>query len=101
VPPITLPTTMTPDQEQGWLTLLNLAQTFPAGWCLVGGQMVWLLAAEHGATPVRATNDVDVVADIRADPTGIQAICTWLEGNNFSLDGISPEGVGHRYVKSR
>jgi len=23
----------------------------PAGWCLVGGQMVWLLAAEQGATP--------------------------------------------------
>lgn len=98
--PIALPDTMPPAQEQGWLTLLDLATTFPSGWCLVGGQMVWLLAAEHGVTPPRATDDVDVVVDIRSEPTGIQALCGWLEHEEFELEGISPEGIGHRYFKA-
>jgi hypothetical protein len=79
---------MQPAQEQGWLTLLDLATTYPTGWCLVGGQMVWLLAAEHGVTPLRATDDVDVVVDIRSEPTGIQALCGWLvfrERNIFTV----------------
>jgi hypothetical protein len=97
--PITLPDAMQPAQEQGWLTLLDLATNFSPGWCLVGGQMVWLLAAEHGATPLRATDDVDVVVDIRSEPTGIQALCGWLEENEFGLEGINPEGIGNRFVK--
>lgn len=62
--------------------------------------MVWLLAAEHGITPLRATDDVDVVVDIRYEPTGIRVLCGWLEDKEFYLDGISPEGIGHRYVKA-
>ena len=91
---------MRPAQEQGWLTLLDLAKTFPGGWCLVGGQMVWLLAAEQGAIPLRATDDVDVVVDLRSEPTGVQALCNWLEDKNFGLEGISPEGIGNRYFKA-
>lgn len=72
--PIALPDIMRPAQEQGWLTLFKLAMTFPTGWCLGGGQMVWLLAAEHRVAPLRATDDVDVVVDIRSEPTGIQAL---------------------------
>jgi len=98
--PIALPDIMRPAQEQGWLTLIKLAMTFPTGWCLVGGQMVWLLAAEHGVAPLRATDDVDVVVDIRSEPTGIQALCGWLEDEEFNLEGISPEGIGHRYFKA-
>jgi hypothetical protein len=103
--PIALPDTMQPAQEQGWLTLLDLAPgalatTFPSGWCLVGGQMVWLLAAEHGVTPLPATDDVDLVVDIRSVPTGIQALCGWLEDREFHLEGISPEGIGHRYGRA-
>ena len=61
--------------------------------------MVWLLAAEHHADPPRATDDVDVVVDVRAEPTGIRKLCLWLEERDFDLEGISPEGIGHRYVK--
>src|SRR5260370_38493412 len=92
---VALPETMSPAQKQGWLVLLNLAKVFPASWCLVGGQMVWLLATEHGADPPRATDDIDLVVDIRAEPTGIRDICRWLEDQGFDLDGISPEGIGH------
>jgi hypothetical protein len=98
--PITLPDTMQPAQEQGWITLLDLATTFPTRWCLVGGQMVWLLAAEQGVTPPRATDDVDIVVDIRSEPTGVRVLCSWLEDKGFMLQGISPEGIGNRYFKA-
>jgi hypothetical protein len=68
---VALPDIMSPAQHQGWRTRLNLAKVFPDGWCLVGGQMVWLLAAEHGVNPPRATDDVDLVVDIRSDPAGM------------------------------
>lgn len=93
-------TAMTPAQEQGWNVLLDLSLRFPSGWCLVGGQMVWLLAAEHGAKPLRATDDVDLVVDIRSEPGGIRRLCQWLEGQGFGLEGINPEGIGHRYVRT-
>jgi len=98
--PVTLAETMSPAQHQGWRVLLDLAKVFPAGWCLVGGQMVWLLAAEHGVDPPRATDDVDLVVDIRAEPAGIRNLCHWLEDNGFELAGISPDGIGHRYVRA-
>ena len=59
---------------------------------------MWMLAAEHGTDPPRATDDVDLVVDIRTEPTGIHDLCLWLEANGFDLEGISPEGIGHRYV---
>ena len=99
VAPVALPKSMSPSQKQGWLILLDLAKAFPTGWCLVGGQMVWLLAAEHGADPPRATDDVDLVVDIRAEPAGIRDLCRWLGDKGFNLEGISPEGIGHRYVR--
>lgn len=98
---IVLPSTMPPAQRQGWAVLLDIAEAFPTGWCLVGGQLVWLLAAEYDTDPPRATDDVDVVVDVRAEPSGIEELCKWLESQHgFDLEGISPEGIGHRYVKA-
>jgi hypothetical protein len=37
--------------------------------------MAWLLAAEHGADPPWATDDIDLVVDICAEPTGIRDLC--------------------------
>jgi len=90
---------MTPAQQQGWDVLLDLAVDLPASWCLLGGQMVWLHALEHGAEPPRATEDVDVVVDVRTNPTAIRRLCTWLEVRDFSLEGISAQGIGHRYAR--
>jgi hypothetical protein len=91
---------MTPAQEASWKVLLELCAEFPGGWCLIGGQMVWLLSLEHGVEPVRVTEDVDVAVDIRADQRGITRLCSWLEGHAFSLEGINTDGIGHRYVSS-
>jgi len=92
-------TGLSPAQDEGWQTLLDLAEAFPAGWCLVGGQLVWLLAAEHGAVPPRATDDVDVVVDVRAEPAGVRTVCSWLESRGLELEGINAHGIGHRYVR--
>jgi len=91
---------MTPTQREGWEVLLDIAVDFPTGWCLVGGQMVWLHALEHGINPPRATEDVDVVVDVRADRAGIRRVCAWLTARNFALEGINAEGIGHRYLRA-
>jgi hypothetical protein len=91
---------MTRPQEEGWRVLLDLYEAFPGGWCIIGGQMVWLLAHEHGVEPLRATEDIDVVVDIRADQRLIMRLCAWLEAHDFGLNGISADGIGHRYVSA-
>lgn len=91
---------MTPAQREGWETLLDLADEHPVGrWCVLGGQMVWLLACEHGVQPPRATEDIDVVVDIRADQSGLRRLCRWLQRRGFELEGVSSDGIGHRYVR--
>jgi hypothetical protein len=91
---------MTPAQEESWKVLLEFYVELPAGWCLIGGQMVWLLALERGVEPIRVTEDVDVVVDIRVDQGAITRLCAWLESRGFELEGINTDGVGHRYVSS-
>lgn len=99
MPPVVL-SSMTPTQEEGWRALLDLHQDFRSGWCLIGGQMVWLLAIEHSVVPIRLTDDVDVAVDIRADQGAIRRLCTWLESHQFELEGMNKEGIGHRYVST-
>jgi hypothetical protein len=60
--------------------------------------MVWLHAMEQGVQPPRATEDIDIVADVRAQSDAIPRMCSWLENRGFVLDGVSPDNIGHRYV---
>jgi hypothetical protein len=91
---------MTPAQAEGWRVLFALHEQTPSGWCLIGGQMTWLLAHEHGTEPPRATEDVDVAVDIRADQSAITRMCTWLVSRGFELDGISSDEIGTRYCST-
>jgi len=91
---------MTPPQAEGWPALLDLYEAFPADGCIIGGQMVWLLAREHSVEPIRATEDIDVVIDIRADQGLMKRICAWLEERAFDLEGICADTIGHRYVST-
>jgi hypothetical protein len=99
VAPVTLGS-MTPAQEESWGILLDFYPVFPTGWCLVGGQMVWLLANEYHVDPVRVTEDVDVVVDIRADQQAIKRLCSWPEDQHFKLEGRNAAGIGHRYIST-
>jgi hypothetical protein len=51
---------MSPAQEQGWLVLLDLFPNRRTDWTLIGGQMMYILAAENGVTMPRTTTDMDV-----------------------------------------
>lgn len=91
-------TDMPPAQEQAWLLLLRLADT-KHPWVLIGGQLLHLLAIEHGAPLPRATLDADILVDVRATPGSIGAVCAWLEDNGLTLEGYSADGIGHRFSK--
>lgn len=92
---------MTDAQEQGWHGLLDIAQVVTAGWTLVGGQMVHLHCAERGASPIRPTNDVDTVLDIRTHPTMLETFTSVLHGLGFRTAGASPEGHQHRWLRDQ
>jgi hypothetical protein len=88
-----------PAAEEGWWTLFELAEVRTDSWILIGGQMVALLAAEHSISEkVRPTVDVDVVVDVRIQPTGTEWLAGWLLDRGFALAGTDPDGIGHRFV---
>jgi hypothetical protein len=63
----------------------------PLPWVLVGGQMVAILEAQHGARIGFATGDVDAVLDVRA------VVGITLEAAQRLLDaGFEPEAEGAR-----
>lgn len=90
---------LTPAAEEGWHLLFDLTEEGAWSWLLVGGQMVYLLAAEHGVQLPRPTDDVDVVIDVRAQPDGTEQFAAWLVERGFSLDGVSADNIAHRFTK--
>jgi hypothetical protein len=40
-----------------------------------------------------------VVADLRAEQGAIAAVVSALEAAHFEVDGMSPDGLAHRYVR--
>jgi hypothetical protein len=88
---------LTPAAAQGWGTLFDLGQIDPNSWLLIGGQMVHLLATESGTVLPRPTDAVDVVVDVRALPGGTEWLAEWLGQRGFDLEGMSTDGIGHRF----
>jgi hypothetical protein len=52
-------------------------------WVLIGGQMVAVIEAEHGASVGRATGDVDTLVDVRALSTAVQSAAQRLLAAGF------------------
>lgn len=97
-PTVRLPP-LAPPVDELWHVLLDLGESLTVPWTLVGGQMVILHALERGVAPVRPTQDGDVVADVRADRRALRQVVEALSTAGFDLAGITPDGVGHRYVR--
>jgi hypothetical protein len=98
---VTLPA-MRAGQRAGWEALLDVHEANPTGWTLVGGQMVHLWCAERGASPVRPTDDLDAVLDVRGEPgdPGVLMTFTRVLGRlGFVPAGTSPGGHQHRWVR--
>jgi hypothetical protein len=86
-----------PAVATAWNALMDLAEFRRQGWTLVGGQMVHLLAWEYGEASPRVTTDADVVLDVRAYPKALRDVTGRLVAGGFAEDGVSPDGIGHRY----
>jgi hypothetical protein len=91
---------LVPAAEQGWLTLFELAQENDSDWLLVGGQMVYLLALEHGTHLPRATVDMDVVINVRTRPGGTAWFSTWSMSRGFKQVTPSTDGIGLRFTRA-
>ena len=89
--------TLAGSEATAWDLLFDLYSSYPNGWVVVGAQMVVLHAAFHGvARPIR-TDDADVLIDIRS--VNVRDIAQWFVNKDFDLDSVSPEGIGHRFVR--
>jgi hypothetical protein len=90
-----------PAAEQGWRLLFDLAEEEPEHWCLLGGQMMYLLAAEAGRSLPRPTSDMDVVVDLRARTRSTEWLAGWLTKRRFELDksAFNRDQIGHRFVR--
>jgi hypothetical protein len=98
--PVRLPTLQGHDDEL-WDTLIELSEVRAGEWTLIGGQMVFLHAIEHGASPPRISTDLDVLVNARIAGRPVAAFAAGLEDLGFELDGISPDGIAHRYRRNR
>jgi len=85
------------EQNASWLGILDLYGQLSEGWTLIGGQLVHLHCAERGQFPVRPTNDIDTVIDVRADPKILHTFTRTLQDLGFTSVGISAEGRQHRW----
>lgn len=97
--PVRLPTFDGHDDEL-WDTLIDLSEIRTGEWTLIGGQMVFLHAIEHDASPPRISTDLDVLVNARIAGRPVAAFAACLEDLGFELDGISPDGIGHRYRRN-
>jgi len=91
---------MSPAQEQGWLMLLDLFQDRSNDRTLIGGQIMYLLALENGATMARTTTDMDVGINVVESLGVIRALASQLLQRGFEFGDVSPTGTGGRFRKS-
>lgn len=86
-------------QRESWHALAELVPALGDRCLLIGGQMVFLHEVERGADETRPTDDVDVVVDLRVEPTGLARVHRVLIDADFEQAVPSPDGIAHRYTR--
>ena len=87
--------------QQLWSALIELASTHPEGWTLIGAQMVFLHALEHGLAPPRLSVDADLIMDIRLVPRGIEKMIRTLDRLGYEFEGGNSAGIGHSWRRGQ
>jgi hypothetical protein len=87
-------------QRASWHALAELAPALGERCLLIGGQMVFLHEVEHGVDDTRPTDDVDVVIDLRVEPTALARVHRVLVDAGFDQVAPSAEGIAHRYLRA-
>jgi hypothetical protein len=82
-----------------WEELIWLSDTAPAPWTLIGAHMVALHGWARGREQIRPSRDADILVNVRAVTDGTARLSQTLLDREYTFDGASPEGVGHRFVK--
>ena len=85
------------DYHQLWADLIGLSQEAGVPWTLIGAHMVALHGWEAGREPIRPSEDADVLVDVRAVTRGTERLSQALVRAGFQLDGVTPQGIGHRF----
>lgn len=67
-------------------------------WVLIGGQMVAIIEAEHGATIGRTTGDVDALLDVRAARNATLEAARRLHTAGFEPDRHAG-GLTYRFIR--
>lgn len=81
-----------------WSHVARLADRLPGDWVLIGGLMVQLHALERGATDVRVTRDIDVLAEARP-PGALLRVVEALLADGFVAEAPDRDGYAHRFVR--
>ncbi len=82
-----------------WQELIRLGEDPPAPWTLIGAHMVALHGWAKGREQIRPSRDADVLVNARAVADGTAKLSQTLVDRGYTLDGVSPDGVGHRFVR--
>lgn len=97
--PVTVKMPAMPDSHiASWHALMDLHESLPGRWTVVGGQMVHLHCAERESFPVRATDDADALLDAKAYPSILEDFTAGLVAAGFK-PMISGSGYQHRWRK--
>ena len=83
-------------QLQSWHAVLDLYEVIDSDWTRIGGQLVHLHCAERNTAPVRPTDDIDTVLDVRANPRILETFTAALIKMGFTTE-TSAEEVQHRW----
>ena len=85
------------DFHEMWAELIELTKVSDVPWTLIGAHMVALHGWSRGRTQIRTSRDADILVNARAVSDGTERLSRKLLERRFDFDGVSIEGVGHRF----
>lgn len=87
-------------QKESWDGLCDVADIYPTGWAVVGGQLTFLHLVDRGFGNPRPTADLDAAIDVRGHhPDAVQRFVVAMRRVGFEPAGVSPSGHQHRWVR--
>lgn len=89
------------DFHRMWEELVRLSEGPPAPWTLIGAHMVALHGWARNREQIRSSRDADILVNVRAITDGTAKLSQALLDRDYIFDGVSMDGVGHRFIKER